>query len=122
MKRHRRDIGLEAGHWLLEKLRKRSRLEPDTQNKIDIAGPAVLQEMAVLVDDEELPEYSPAEGFDPPGYRTTDGTPRQSSSRSQSPTARRGDNAASPRSQLKGAQKAFTKHVVLIIIAFGILA
>ena len=122
MKKHRRDLGLEAGSWLLAKLRKIGGAKSDTETEIDVMDPAGPKEMAVVVEDEELPQYSPADGPGPPGYRTTDGTPRQSSSRSQSPNARRDDGAARLGSELKGARKAFTKQVVLTIIAFGILA
>lgn len=71
---------------------------------------------------EELPEYSPKVEVELPGYRSTDGTPRQSSSRTQSPNARQTGGISTLPRKARGAQQAFTPQVIMIIGAFGILA
>ena len=81
-----------------------------------------LEEVDVSVDEEDLPEYSQASDADPPGYRTTDATPRQSSSRSQSPHARYSGDVAAAWRKPNIVRKTFTQQVVLTIVAFGILA
>ncbi|KAI4207608.1 MAG: hypothetical protein LQ346_000415 [Caloplaca aetnensis] len=110
-KRYRRDIGLEIGHRLLRSLKRTRRaalLDKSTDVNFD--------ESRSLLDDEP-----------PPGYRTTEGSPRHPSSRSLSP-------AAPPYSRSEarifwqnnppsgGIQRTFTRPVVTHIIGFGILA
>ena len=101
----RRDIGLETGKWILAKVVG----GPRCHQPSDKDAPADMDESRSLLDDEL-----------PPGYRTTEGSPRQPSSRAESP------NAAAPtksgRSKRIGVQKAFTKQVILYIIGYGILA
>ena len=109
-KKHRRDPGIVAGRWILNHIGHRQvsafAEKPTCVN---------LKDYNILVDDEP-----------PPGYRTTEGSPRLPSSRAQLPSAtRRGLklvdrplSADKPRS----IEKAFTKQVILNIVAFGILA
>jgi len=119
-KKYERDMGTEAGQWILSLFRSRSELMTEKTRK------ALVAEVHALMEDEELPEYSMADDSGPPGYRTTEGSPRQSSSRSQSrcasnaPLESRGADISSGRP--RGVKKAFTKQVILTIIAFGILA
>ncbi|KAI9794472.1 MAG: hypothetical protein M1833_000385 [Piccolia ochrophora] len=109
-RRHRRDVGLEAGQWILRQI-KRSAEVVDTGSKSHDAN---FEESLSLLEDEEQP----------PGYRTTEGSPRAPCSRSTSP-----DRKARP--QLEAAirackpfamENAFSKQVLLNIGAYGILA
>lgn len=109
-KKYRCDVGVDTGKWLLERLGIKP--EPAPVTKID---------MNDIEDQETLLEEDA-----PPGYRTTEGSPLQPSSRSQSPSvvpldvqARGGRH---DKNKLHGVRKAFTKQVVLNIIGFGILA
>ena len=67
-----------------------------------------------------------SEDDEPPGYCTTEGTPRRQVSRSQSPSAERLDLDIRVKEGLKsrpvGARKAFTRQVILNIVGYGILA
>ena len=104
--RDRRDIGLEAGKWILSCFRSSSTLIQE----FDKAGDANLDESRSLLEDDL-----------PPGYRTTDGSPRHPSSRAESPSS--ASHAKMERtSRPVGMQKAFTKQVVLNIVGYGILA
>ena len=109
-KRHRRDPGLEAGRWLLDWFG----IKPSSAFKT--------QAVEVRIDDYQMV----AEDEPPPGYRTTEGSPHQPSSRCQSPRATRNrcDNFGGRISHdsARSAKKAFTRQVILNIIAFGILA
>ena len=120
-KKQRRDPGLLAGQSIVRFL-KSFGSETLGEYKTDKSAACNSDEVDVLIDDDVLPEYSPAEVCELPGYRTTDGTPRQSSSRSQSPGVRRLDILKSHRTIPSGVRKAFTKQVILTIMAFGILA
>jgi len=105
-KKYRRDVGLEAGKWLLRKVR--SRPEPIILSKGS-------EPHVVLLEDEA-----------PPGYRTTEGSPRQPSSRSQSPMTAPVDKKSvggrSATGKPRGVAKAFTRQVILTIAGFGLLA
>ena len=108
-RKHRRDLGIVAGRWILNHIGHRQ--VPTFAEKPTYVN---IKDYNILVEDEP-----------PPGYRTTEGSPRLLSSRAQSPTARtdlrpvdRPPAADKPRS----VGKAFTKQVILNIIAFGILA
>lgn len=110
-KRYRRDIGLEIGDWIT----RRCRIQ-ESCHFSDKAGDAHLVEAeSLLFEDDE-----------PPGYRTTDGTPRQQVSRSQSPSnaalgpTRRDKEGLQLKSN--GARKVFTRQVILNIVGYGILA
>lgn len=110
-KRHRRDIGLEAGRKILRLFAKEGGLE-----SFDKLQDANFEESRPLIEDEA-----------PPGYRTTEGSPRYPSSRSLSPAAPPYTRSALVvRSQRKDVapsiQTAFTRPVVIHIIGYGILA
>ncbi|MCJ1284661.1 hypothetical protein MMC26_003996 [Xylographa opegraphella] len=99
----RRDYGLEAGKWLLRPFRR----EPERFPIVDKDAEGSCDEANSLLGDEL-----------PPGYRTTDGSPRIPSSRTPSPMKAEADARRKPRA----AQKAFTKQVILNIIGYGLLA
>lgn len=109
-KKHRRDIGLEAGRWLLRRFH--SRPEPILYIKV--------RETDIEAHDIGLEDEAP------PGYRTTEGSPRQPSSRSQSPMAVPADmeSVDHPHTagMTRGVKKAFTRQVILNIAGFGLLA
>lgn len=109
-KKHRRDVGVEIGKCLL----KRFNAIPEPARVITMAK-GNFENREVLPEDDA-----------PPGYRTTEGSPRQSSSRSQSPNVVPTDLRFSSRSnsikRTEGVRKAFTKQVILNIVGFGLLA
>ena len=104
-KKKRRDVGLELGKWIL-------RQSP-------FSGPSE--------DADEKCAINPWEHFslledDPPGYRTSEGTP-ENQSRSQSPCARKSHHQENGvMTQAVSIRKAFTRNVIFNIIGFGILA
>jgi len=98
--KYRRDYGLEAGQWILRRFQK----SPEYESIADKLGVAGMEEFQFLIEDE------------PPGYRTTEGSPRMPSSRALSPVKM--ESQRKPR----GVQKAFTRQVILNIIGYGILA
>lgn len=109
VKKNQRDRGLECGKWIAGWFRR-----PADPLSYDKASEAVLDESRSLMEDEQ-----------PPGYRTTEGSPRDPSSRSHSPSAvhlernlKRERSPGKPRR----APKVFTKPIVLLIVAYGILA
>lgn len=107
----REDYGIEARRWLVGLFQTRKA----DQIVLDKAGEANFQESFALLEDEE-----------PPGYRTTDGSPRHPSTPSCSPSALPADVKLNVGRRLKskprGVRKAFTKQVVLNIVGFGLLA
>lgn len=111
-KKHRHDVGLEAGRWLLRQFESTSK-----QTIVIKASQASIEAHAheILLEDEA-----------PPGYRTTEGSPRQPSSRSQSPITAAADSKAAARRNVmgksRGVTKAFTRQVILNIAGFGLLA
>ncbi|KAL8694568.1 MAG: hypothetical protein Q9218_000824 [Villophora microphyllina] len=110
-RKYRRDVGLELGHRILNCMSQRQ-----SSNTLDKFGDANLEESRSLLEDDP-----------PPGYRTTEGSPRFPASRSLSPAAppyprteanfRLPGKAATP-----GIQTAFTRPVIVQIIGYGILA
>ncbi|KAI9674234.1 MAG: hypothetical protein M1817_002052 [Caeruleum heppii] len=105
-KKHRRDLGLELGRWILRKLRC-GRAPPVVFSKLDDAN---LDERRSLLEDEQ-----------PPGYSTREGSPRPPSSRNRAGSDRSSRRVTRPR-KAPTVGKAFTKQVVLNIIGYGILA
>ena len=109
-KKHRRDVGIELGKWLWQCFK--NQVEP-------IAGKRPAK--GYIEDEENLLEDDA-----PPGYRTTDGSPNQPSSRLQSPNVMPTDLRLGRRrsglDKRRGTVNAFTKQVVLNIIGFGLLA
>ena len=111
IKRHRRDLGLEMGRWIISHFWREEPLESFTKY-----GDANIEESSLLLEDEE-----------PPGYCTREGTPYQRESRPQSPAAIARialDIKVKEGLEQKtgGAHKAFTRQVLLNIVAYGILA
>ncbi len=110
-KKHRRDVGLELGRWIL----RQGKDETPSDNYTKF-GDANVEESRSLLEDDE-----------PPGYRSTEGTPCQQVSRAQSPAL-----CARFALEIKvleglerksdGVHKAFTKQVMMNIIGYGILA
>lgn len=108
-KKHRRDIGLEAGRWLLRRFQSRPKPVYINMRETDIEA------HDIGLEDEA-----------PPGYRTTEGSPRQPSSRSQSPMAvpthMKSIDHSHTACLTRGVKKAFTRQVILNIAGFGLLA
>ena len=101
-KRHNRDYGLEAGKWLLARLfRHKDVLVVDA--KID-------SHHVPLVEDEQ-----------PPGYRTTEASPRISSLSTPALVARDTESGLQEKSS-RGITRAFNRQVIVIIIGYGLLA
>lgn len=109
-KKHRRDVGLEAGRWLLRRFKNRP--EPIIYIK---ARETDIEAYDVGLEDEA-----------PPGYRTTEGSPCQPSSRAQSPMAVPADIKLTGHRHIagstRGIRRAFTRQVILNIAGFGLLA
>lgn len=109
-KKHRRDLGLETGKFLLRKFQ--GRPKPVNVNEVSESN---YEAHEILLEDEA-----------PPGYCTTEGSPRQPSSRSHSPMAAPADlkpfSKQGTRGRPQGVHKAFTKQVILTIAGFGLLA
>lgn len=109
-RKHRRDCGLEAGRWLLNRFSIRP--APEFRGKAS----EMIEQYQIIPEDDEPP----------PGYRTTEGSPRLPSSRSQSPGATPTSLITSggrlPAKAPRGVKKAFTRQVILNIVGFGILA
>ena len=101
----RHDVGLQAGKWILAKVTR----NPKRRQPSDKDVHADMDESRSLLEDEM-----------PPGYRTTEGSPRQPSSRAESPSST--VFSRSERRKRAGMQKTFTKQVILNIIGYGILA
>ncbi|KAL9127061.1 MAG: hypothetical protein Q9217_003990 [Psora testacea] len=126
-KKYRRDMGLEAGRWLLRLFRRSQKAENGTLHMTRKLAVNEGEGIHILMEEEEqeeeeLPEYATVDGAGPPGYQTKEGTPRQSSSRSHSPSTCASSMSLSLSGKWKGIQRAFTKQVILVIVAFGILA
>ncbi|KAL8952608.1 MAG: hypothetical protein Q9222_001482 [Ikaeria aurantiellina] len=110
-KRFRRDIGLEFGKKLSSLCRRRQNCE-----SFDKCYDANLEEACALLEDEP-----------PPGYRTTEGSPRYPASRSLSPAApQNGHLPARLRAQIPGLelgrQQTWTKPIILHLVSLGFLA
>ncbi len=107
----RRDYGIEARRWFFGS----SQTRQAGRIIVDKAGEANLQENFALLEDEE-----------PPGYRTTEGSPRHPSTPSCSPSTLPVDSKTKGwrglKSKQRGIEKTFTKQVILNIAGFGLLA
>jgi hypothetical protein len=107
-KKYRRDPGLEAGRWILSKVTRCADSKPSRCEKA-----ADLDETVSLLSDDEQP----------PGYRTTEGSPNLPSTPSPEPQEPLDLNDSHFVTGPKPAvTKAFTRQVVLNIIGYGILA
>ncbi|KAH0566465.1 hypothetical protein GP486_000135 [Trichoglossum hirsutum] len=115
-RKYKRDVGLEIGDWILNKVKHGltffSRTEERKVESRSKLGDANLEERRSLLEEDEQP----------PGYRTTEGSPRLSASRalSKEPLGRRLSNSFDR--EPPALERAFTKQVVLHIIGYGILA
>lgn len=110
-KKHRRDLGLQLGRWILRGIGRGSLSDPHEK-----AEAMSMEESVRLLEDDE-----------PPGYRTTDGTPNQQISRSSSPAATTRmalDMKVKEGLERKigGTHRAFTRQVIVNIVAYGMLA
>ena len=110
-RKYKQDVGLKIGEWITRRCRRENSCQFS-----DKAGDAHFTETtSLLYEDDE-----------PPGYRTTDGTPRQQVSRSQSPSNARLRLNLRDKEGLKlqpnGLKQAFTRQVILNILGYGILA
>ena len=109
--RNRRDFGIEAGRWFLGIFQTRVADQPIAGK----AGEAKLQEDCPLLEDEE-----------PPGYRTTEGSPCPPSTPFWSPNTMAADvklkGGKESKVKPRGVRKAFTKQVLLNITSVGLLA
>ncbi|KAI9893956.1 MAG: hypothetical protein M1814_005509 [Vezdaea aestivalis] len=115
-KKYNRDMGLETGRWIILKVSPSS-LSLPSYSKIADANyndtDAQLSDEDGLLSDE-----------DPPGYRTTEGSPRNPSSRATSPVTENSPETHRPlpTKESNGMKGAFTRQVVLNIVGYGILA
>lgn len=110
-KKHRRDMGLEAGKWILDRFQGVKMRPLERYSK---AAEANLPEYQILLEEDEQP----------PGYRSVDGMPRPSTSRSSMNESKKRSGFAAidtPR-QTPSVEKTFTKQVILHIIGYGLLA
>ncbi|PBP24799.1 major facilitator superfamily transporter [Diplocarpon rosae] len=110
----RRDPGLEAGRWILGKVTRCAESKSSRGEKV-----ADLDEAASLLSQDEQP----------PGYRTTEGSPKLPSTPAAEPQEALDLNAPTatphvltPRAPKPAASKAFTRQVVMNIVGYGILA
>lgn len=105
-KKHRRDLGLEAGKWILSKVTRSAESNLSSEKEMDLD-----EVLSLLSDDDQ-----------PPNYRTNESSP------GLPPTPSAADpqealDLNDPRTTTKpAATKAFTKQVVLNIVGYGILA
>jgi MFS family permease len=109
-KKSRRDVGREVGDWLLRRLRSISKSEES------------LPEYSAL---ERNPDFYPAlfEDEQPPGYRTTEGSPRISTTTLPcQPAGVSKEEPGSLATKPLGMSKAFNRQVIFNIIGYGILA
>jgi hypothetical protein len=108
VKKHRRDPGLEMGKWILSKVARCAESKNSRSEKV-----ADLDETISLLSDDDQP----------PGYRTSEGSPNLPSTPSPEPqeTLDLNDSRIVSRSK-PAATKAFTRQVVLNIVGYGILA
>ena len=133
-KRHRRDVGLEAGRWIVQQM---SRIK----YVIDF-GQISPHRRGTKSSDEDFEERRSlmSELDQPPGYRSTEGSPGPPKSQSRVcsvdavaaanaaqsliPSSREGSRSPRVRRQKQkpGVGRAFTKQVVLLIIGYGLLA
>jgi hypothetical protein len=107
-KKYRTDPGLESGKWILSKFSRCAESKSSRNEKI-----ADLDEILSLLSGEDQP----------PGYRTTEGSPNLPSTPSPEPqeSLDLNDLQIAPTSK-PAASKAFTRQVILNIVGYGILA
>jgi MFS family permease len=104
----RRDFGLELGRRIMGKSTEGS-ASPYAETKI---GSGATAEFANLIENDA-----------PPGYRSTEGSPRLSMATIVSPALKEVDvEVAYPTRAGRFSPKTFNKQVVMVIIGYGILA
>ncbi|KAE8377814.1 major facilitator superfamily domain-containing protein [Aspergillus bertholletiae] len=105
-KKHRRDLGLELGNWLIGKCRRSSvQLTDDTDIKAELQGVDYL--------DYDVP---------PPEYKSNESSPQLSPMKDLDTLSDDDDIEGQMKDEKCGTPKAFTKQVIFNIIAYGILA
>ncbi|KAI9737540.1 MAG: Fungal specific transcription factor [Cirrosporium novae-zelandiae] len=105
-KKHQRDLGLQIGRWIVSKLTGKE----DKSALFSFDKAETMDEVISLLEDEQ-----------PPGYRTSEGSPRTSTSHVASEPPPVSLDSPPPKA-LRGHQKAFTKAVLLNIVGYGLLA
>jgi hypothetical protein len=106
-KKFRRDPGLETGKWILGKI---AQWRESKSSRCEKASD--LDEVVSLLSEDE-----------PPGYRTTEGSPNLPSTPSPEPQEPLDLNDVHVTKTSKPTvTKAFTRQVVLNIVGYGILA
>ncbi|PGG95691.1 hypothetical protein AJ79_09918, partial [Helicocarpus griseus UAMH5409] len=109
-KKFRRDRGIELGRWLISLFSKRPALSNDGYEE-EYKSPIQYEEIQYLVDHQL-----------PPGYRSTENSPRLSSVKVLPVSTRRDSNSNQVSKQNNGFVKAFTPKVIFVILSYGILA
>ncbi|TVY45948.1 putative membrane protein [Lachnellula occidentalis] len=105
-KKYRRDPGLEAGKWILSKFKRCAKPKTSRCEKA-----SSLEEVESLLSEDEQP----------PGYRTSEGSPKLPSTPSPEPEPLDLNTPYILKSK-PAVTKVFTRQVVLNIIGYGILA
>jgi hypothetical protein len=104
----RRDYGVDLGRRLISKITG-GEASVSVERKF---GNFTASEVAHLIENEA-----------PPGYRSTEGSPRLSSATLTSPSTKEGDaELGCPRASGRSSPKTFNRQVILVIIGYGILA
>ncbi|KAK2810047.1 hypothetical protein FQN50_003241 [Emmonsiellopsis sp. PD_5] len=106
-KKFHRDRGVELGRWLI-RLASKKRQAPIME---DSKSAYQYEENQFLFDQQP-----------PPGYRSTENSPRLSSVKVPSLSMREDTDPSQPAKQSRGFSKAFTRKVIFVILAYGILA
>jgi hypothetical protein len=119
-KKFRRDPGLEAGKWILQKITRCADVKASRCEKV--ADPDLDEVLLLLSEEDQLPSYRTTD-VAPPGYRTTEGSPKLPSTPSPEPQEALDLNEMHVSMRSKpAATKAFTRQVVTNIVGYGILA
>lgn len=114
-KKYRRDPGLEAGKWLVARLSRCAEKKPSHSEKSRLVEDGEESEVASLLSQDEEDQ--------PPGYCTTESSPKIPTTQSnQSPETLDLNDVRVVRKARKPVTKAFTKQVVRNIVGYGILA
>jgi len=108
-KKHRRDPGLEAGKWILNKFGRCTEGRGSRYEK-DAGLDEVVSLLGMSEDDQ------------PPGYGSNDGAPRLPLTPEPEPQDALNPNDHVPRRSKPAVTKIFTRQVVLNIVGYGILA
>jgi hypothetical protein len=104
-KRHQRDRGLEIGQWLLAKCSQAQMVEGWKTSQ------TCFEDGQSLFNDEA-----------PPGYKSTESSPRLLSVKRPHPNLQERDVEQTLDKKNRGFTKAFSKQIVFIIVGYGILA